>query len=117
MVRATLRAGAFDYLGKPCSIDVLARVGAQPRASQRALTPMAPRPYRGARCSSSEASVGWGHSRPRRPRMGRLYGAPYLACRDARVPWYAKAFGAALVAYGSGGVAIRRARPWAIGMT
>ena len=24
--RATLRAGAFDYLGKPCGIDVLARV-------------------------------------------------------------------------------------------
>jgi CheY-like chemotaxis protein len=26
VARATLRAGAFDYLGKPCSIDVLARV-------------------------------------------------------------------------------------------
>ena len=25
--------------------------------------------------------------------------ALYLACRDTRVPWYAKAFAAALVAY------------------
>jgi CheY-like chemotaxis protein len=26
LARVTLRAGAFDYLSKPCSIDVLARV-------------------------------------------------------------------------------------------
>ena len=26
LARATLRAGAFDYLSKPCSIDVIARV-------------------------------------------------------------------------------------------
>ena len=26
LARATLRAGAFDYLSKPCSIEVLARV-------------------------------------------------------------------------------------------
>jgi len=29
---------------------------------------------------------------------GEVY-ALYLACRDPRVPWYAKAFGAAIVAY------------------
>jgi CheY-like chemotaxis protein len=26
VARSALRAGAFDYLGKPCSIDVLARI-------------------------------------------------------------------------------------------